>query len=262
MIKLFPELPKIFAQPLAENLRSKSVVQLEAISSIQDERIRFRETGGNRVTERELSTIFEEIAALAVSSGYPNPPGRRNAIRFDALVSRYLHMNVALTPTQGCREDVWSYFGCVLLPSIVRWRWGGETTPAERFVGRDRGLRHTFGRCWWRAELLYDESSPADPYHLLAKLGEDELVGFVERSGAVTSRRTAVALAKAVISCAEEGLPVARYELFRDVMKRFLRLGSIVSYECLSVAELDHCLKSLVFESKIRLASRQVISTP
>jgi len=208
----------------------------------------FRETGGSCVDEQLLQRIAAAIRALAEHHGYPTRSGGR-LVAFDASVATKLHADFRIAPTQACRDEVWSFLGCVLLPDVVRWRWSGDRTPEARFVGQDRGLRHTFGRCWWRAEMLLDESDVEEPYHLLWELGEDEVVGFTERPGAVTSRRVAVAIAKQIITGHLRGKSVARVQLARDVMKRFLRLGGLVSYEGLTDEELRAVAAGIVEDS-------------
>lgn len=254
MIELFPELPRAHAEPIADENSRRTIAALRETSNTTHQRCVFRETGGTRVEDRRLESIATDLRAIATEHGYPNRSGAR-FVAFDAAVGIQLHDRVGLRPTQGCREDVWSFFGCVLLPDVVRWRWGGDETPRDRFVGIDRGLRHTFGRAWWRAEMLKNDDRPEDPFHLLRELGEDEVVGFVERSGAITSRRTAVTMANIIIETYGDDTPVPRLTLARDVMKRFLRSGVVISTESQSDDELRALVRRLVEDSEAALTS-------
>ena len=254
-VRLFPRLPRHIARPLADELSCLGAVVAAERACFEHEAAQFGPTGGHRVLDKELDSLGESVRKVAENYNFPIRPGSANAARFDAHCAILLHDQVAIPPTEAAREDVWSFLGCVLMPDVVRWRWGGKKTPSDRFIGGDRGLRNTFGRLWWRAELLRDDWWPKEnSYELLSVLGEDEIVGFVERPRAIVSRLTAVAVAREVLEAEREGGGITRMELFRDVMKRFLRRGAFITYEALNSEEMRVVAGALVQESLTELA--------
>lgn len=258
-LRLFPRLPRHVARSIADGLSSVGAVEAAELASTAHEAAQFGPTGGHRVLDRELACLGESVREVAEIYSFPARPGSANAARFDAQCAVLLHDDAGIPPTEAAREDVWSFVGCVLMPDVVRWRWGGEKTPPDRFIGGDRGLRNTFGRLWWRAELLRDDWWPEeDSYELLSILGEDEIVGFVERPRAIVSRLTAVAVAREVLEAGRDGAAITRMELFRDVMKRFLRRGAFINYEALNPEEMRAVAGGLVTESLAELARLRV----
>ena len=249
-LRLFPRLPRHVARELAASLSTAPAVAAAELAAPTHESAVYAPTGGHRITEKELGALADEVRALAEKFGFPMKPTQSHASSFDGQCAVHLHKKWQIHPTEAAREEVWSFLGCVLMPDIVRWRWGGKATPADRFLGGDRGLRNTFGRLWWRAHLLKDEWwEEKDPYELVWILGEDEIVGFVERPRAVVSRLTAVAIAREVTAARRAGMRVTRTDLLRDVMKRFLRRGVLITYEGLSPDEMRDAAEVLVSES-------------
>ncbi|MEQ9324893.1 MAG: DUF6339 family protein [Polyangiaceae bacterium] len=258
MIRLYPRLPRQVARELAENLSSAGAVEVADLAATTHEAAIFGATGGNVVSEKDLNQIADDVRSLADTFGFPAKPAQKNVASFEARCAVYLHDEVAICATEAAREDVWSFFGCVLMPDIVRWRWGGKTTATDRFLGGDRGLRNTFGRLWWRAAMLRDDWwAEHEPYELLRILTEDQVVGFVERPRAVVSRLTAVATAREVLAVRRRrGTRMSELDLLRDVMKRFLRRGMMVTYEALAPDEVRAAVRVLVEESLQELSRK------
>jgi|GEM_PF-770801 len=259
MIALFPRLPRATATLLAAQQCRAPVEVLREGASIEHPAVAFATTGGTRVSNDRLRRLCKAVRELASDCGYPGARAAPGSDAFDARLGRLLHETSGLALTEGCRDEVWNFVGCLLLPDIVRWRFPGEKTTEANFLGRDRGITNALGRTWWAAEVLYDEEA-ADPYELLAELGVDETVGFSRRSSSVVSRRVAVAIARSVIWAHRQGVPFARTDLMRDVMKRFLRLTSVVSFEALSSDELTDFMRRLALESASLVAGSRELS--
>jgi hypothetical protein len=97
--------------------------------------------------------------------------------------ARTLHSELPIAPSEAANPEVWHSFSCFYCPHLVSWRWGKyeQTTPHFRWYSAEAANRQTFRRLWWRAELLKDVDS-AEPYALLEKMMEDELVGFTDQA--------------------------------------------------------------------------------
>lgn len=246
---LFPRLPRHVARELAGQLNRAGAVAAGEAAMVSHPAVTFAATGGHRIREKDLARLANDVRRLAETYGFPGKPTQGSAASFDARCAKLLHRDAGMKATEAAREEVWSFFGCVLMPDLVRWRWGGKTTPDDRFLGGDRGLRNTFGRLWWRAHLLRDDWwADQDEYELLHILSEDEITGFVDRARAFVAPLTAVALAREILSARRAG-GLTGTQFHRDVFKRFFRRGVLVTYEALDEAEMREAARVLVAES-------------
>lgn len=252
---LFPRLPRAVATQLAEQRAGLAIAELHELAELSHPSAAYAPTGGARISEDALGELATFVRSLAGECGYPEPRSVAAKDQFDGRVGQLLHARAGLSTSEACRDEVWNFIGCVLMPDVVRWRSPSDITPIKNFLGKDRGIDNTFGRCWWAAELLRDDRSPADPYGLLVELGVDETVGFSRRARAITNRRVAAGLARAVVDLHANGFHGPRLELMRDAMKRFLRLASFVGFEFLTDDELELGMWRLVDASARHLSA-------
>ncbi|HRI72722.1 MAG TPA: DUF6339 family protein [Polyangium sp.] len=246
--RLLPQLPNTTAQALATEYGSAIVEDLRLRATNHHPQQVFSPTGGQQVSRAELDEVAVTIRQICNDS---------TPATVDAKLTRILHPWLRITRFEAALDGVWSFLGCVLLPDIARWRFGGPITPSDRFVGTGRGVRNMFGRAWWRGELFYDVTPPPgrDSYWLVDELGEDELTGIVERQRAVSSQRVAVALARALVETDCKGIP--RTHVARDALKVFLRLGYFVEFDALTNDEIEIACQSLFRRSVKALQARE-----
>lgn len=246
--KLMPQLPRSLAVELASTYASAEVDDLSKRASDRHERQVYSPTGGHQVTPIELHQLALAVRQLRETT---------TPATFDARLVRIVHPWLSITRQEAGLEGVWSFLGCVLLPDVVRWRFSGEATPADRFLGDGRGVRNVFGRAWWRGEMLRDPDPPPgrDAYWLVDELSEDELTGIVERQRAVTSSPVALALGRAL--CRTDCRGFARMDVAREGLKLFLRLGYFVEYDALEDDELRIACESLFRRSVKQLSARE-----
>ena len=238
MSTLYPRLPLATAEAVASSLAGLSVLDLVSMSETSHESIRFAPTGGNRVSTLQLEELQKEVRIQAAQHGYPLTISPPQAEQFDLGCAIYLHHQMNLYPAEAAHIEMWAFLATILLPDIVRWRFPGESTSLDRFIGGDRGLRrNTFGRLWWRAYLLSTDSDGADAYHLLMALHEDELVQITERPSIAANPLLAQAVAVAHITTMYDYPHLHRRTLIRDGIKRVRRRMSVICYDL-----LDHDL--------------------
>ncbi len=240
---LYPHLPPTIARKLAEELSSRSIDSLRALSATSHSAAAFAPTGGNRVSISYLREIDRCIRESADIYGYPSPVDDSRLRRFDASSGRILHEMMNISPSEASNPGVWAFIACVLWPDIVRWRFPGniDGTSRERFIG---GRRNTFGRVWWRAYLLREPTAD-HPYELLDLLGEDELVQITERPSLAGSPSLAKTVCRTFLDVTSGLSDTAQSRaILRDAMKRLRRLLPMVSFDALDV----QTLKSLVDE--------------
>src|SRR5262249_30895389 len=144
----------------------------------------------------------------------------------------------------------------IVLPDIVRWRFPGARgiTTDERFLGGTRGLRNTFGRLWWRAQILY-QPGQIEPYGYLNLLGEDDLVQITERPNLAGNTALARQTCRSFLQTARVSPSVTRSDLLRDGMKRLRRLLPLLSFQSLDSGVLADVVDEVFTQSAISLAA-------
>jgi hypothetical protein len=253
MTLLYPQLPPRRARELVEELAKASCRKLE--DGDIDHRWTIRSaTGGTSASPEHLGMLRKAIRQVGTEHGYiygaeGGPPPLQGARRgsFDAALARCLATHLEVSASEASRPGLWCFLGCVVAPELIRWRfWSEKGTTHERFLGNR--LRNMYGRVWWRARLLRDEQGE-DPWWLLDELGEDEMVQITERPNAAGYRPLTVALGRSLVESWQDGMPINRTNLLRDVMKRILRLLPLTAMEMLDDEQVDAEIASLFRES-------------
>ncbi|MBF0688431.1 MAG: hypothetical protein IR158_11795 [Cellulomonas sp.] len=236
MTRLYPRL-----LPAEAEARFASLAQAAAQSDGVPERVTaartvFAASGGRRTQVDELRGLRARVLALAVEHGFPDRGGTDSRSSFDRALARLLHLEMGIGPGEASQRQVWAYLALVLLPDVCAWRFppGAGGFVADRFKGTDL-TRHVLARLWWRAHLLRDEQPRADPYWMLDVLGEADLDQIMARRRSVAA---SPGLVRAVVrtSAAEDGS--GGREVFRDLLKRLLRLTAFLDVDWMGEAEL------------------------
>jgi len=255
---LYPELPGPVADGLIDRIASLPLDEARQESGIWHPAATYAATGGNRADPKALTRLQKMIRDTAQEYGYPDLPGARQRRDFDVVSSRIIHQEMYITPSEASRAGMWNFISCVLLPDIVRWRFPGEAniTSKERFQGKSRAIRNTFGRVWWRAHTLYQQEME-DPYELLGQLGEDDLVQIMERPGIAASPVLAKQICYSFIACRANSKSSNTSDLLRDAMKRLRRLLPLVSFDALDKAVLSQLIDGIFIESSAALSNEK-----
>lgn len=259
MYLLYPRLPLATAEKLACELASLPIRDLSALSGLTHDSVQYSPTGGNKVQLSQMQKLQHSIRECAQINGYPEFSDEDECRTFDIQCSVTLHQNMFIHPSEASHREVWVFMTCILLPDIVRWRFPGESTSLERFIGSDRGLRrNTFGRLWWRAFLLY-QPQWKDSYALLHELVEDDLVQVTERNSIAASPTLLSTFCISFLHAVNRYDNVPRRMLIREAAKRLRRLLSLVSFDALDatmVSTIINDLFSITAESLIVASNR------
>lgn len=255
--------PRLTLSAAAEISKSKSVLDTLMLRQthdgnkfIVDDSALYAPTGGHRVDSQHLKTLRKLVRECADNLGFPEQPDVQTRQTFDTQCSIILFQNMNLTPSEASSLGVWSHMTCILLPDIVRWRFGGDATSEDRFIGSARGLRrNTFGRLWWRAYLLHEPAWTDDQFYLLSQFGEDDLVQITERPSLAGSPLLAKQVLLSFLEISQ-GLKQSTADtqirdraLLRDVVKRIRRLLPIVVFEALDPQTLKGLIDDLFVKS-------------
>ena len=248
---LYPQLHNIDAQSIAQERAGFDIVSLRNLSDTQYPKAVYTTSGGNRADKHHLGDIQTKLRGCAENWNYPANAVSMSSLKgFDQDSSKILLENLKMQPFEASQGDTWAFFGCVLLPDIVRWRFFQKDNPTtlERFTGSKWGLRNTFGRLWWRAYILAD-SKKTDPFFLLNSLGEDELVQITERPLIAGNIILARSFCNCFLQVHSEHRNFDRSLIFRDSIKRLRRYIPIMAFESMSEKELETFMENLFTES-------------
>lgn len=228
MTILLPRLPTIAAeQILGEFFRCSPPEWSGFVPNRLPDSVRFAAVGGSMVSPSSLGAIRNGILLLAHNCGFGGDSKSDHA-RFDAEAAAWLADCPFLSPGEALRDDVWSFFGVVMFPDIVYWRFGNAK---ERYLG---GVRNTFQRLWLRARATDRGPAVDDRWALLRDLTEDAFVQIIERPSLGGNRILALAIAEAWVRAATK--------FGRGQMESIMRLAVLrirILNEVRSLSSLD-----------------------
>ncbi len=243
-MKNYPMIALSDANRIAEVASTAKVTEVRDryLSEWNTETSIFYRPVGTRATTLEMFMLRDKIVAEASSRGFPvGFTSEAAPEEFDEAVALILRSDLKISLSHASEERFWAYMTCLLLPDVVRWRWGkGGQANADRFLTSRRNQRNAFGRLWWRAEFF---PTQANNFHRV-RLLEDEMVAILERPSLTTSRRVCVAIASALLDAVTDGSNETRRSIVRSGMRRIRRLSSFVVFEALSDHELGCTFKA------------------
>ena len=256
MSTLYPRLLPDAASQIWQSLQQNGPVTPSTNLAPSLSKAVFAATGGRRTTAGELSLIRADLVQIAGQAGMPEVANASMRASFDVAVARYLHERLDLSPGEASQRPVWSYFALVLAPDVCAWRFppnGERGYFDERFRCVDVS-RHALSRLWLRAYLLHDAEA-VDPYELIGVLGEADMDQIISRRRDVASSRGLVqAIVRAYRDRLDETGALGAREVFRDSLKRLLRLAAFLDFDAMDSAELLRLVRTQREESRRVLA--------
>lgn len=186
---------------------------------------------GTKVEDEEIERLYEGMLSVADRHGYPASCFKKpKARQVDLEWGLVLHSKMQISRNEASKAGIWNALACHYMPNLIAWRWEDpgkpSEKPSERWVTQDRQERHAFGRLWWRYEILKDPENPDDPYWIIGKLQEDELVQIMERSALASIPKVPLTLAKEHLANNTKD-PSERMDRFRRAIK-LLRLRATI----------------------------------
>jgi len=244
---------------LAARLGSLSVEDCAKERRLSHPRAQPSPTGGVKATDAKLQSIVENLTAIAKKHGYPKEQHRNTSA--DAEWSEWLHRNLDVSPHEAAGDAMWHFLTLVLVPDLVRWRWSAtkEDSASDRWVTVKHRGRNTFGRLWWRSEILRMPAADK-PYQLVHELREDEVVQILERPSIAGHLKLTRTSGRKLIAM-EPQKNVSRGNIMRQYQIRILRLGAFVDFQSLDEESLerlaDEMLPKAIEGAKIEIAKKK-----
>jgi hypothetical protein len=232
----YPRLPIEAARELLEVVRDAAQLGIYGVSklvSTSHPKAAHVVTGGRKATADDLlevrTTVLEAVGEWVASGQVP----RNQQPLFDAKLGRALHESLRIIPADAAHGSTWSFLTLVLLPDVAVTRFSDLAD--ERALGTKRE-RNVLSRAWIRWETLGEVLFDGTPV-----LGEDELVGLLERTAVARNRALVHELAKVVLGYAGN---TARSEYARELYKLVRRRTGPLMLDLLSSDKLAHLVQA------------------
>nr|WP_300048472.1 hypothetical protein [uncultured Nocardioides sp.] len=144
---------------------------------------------GRIATPDEVARVREAVVADVAAWLEMERHTDTQKAEFDAALGRSLHTTLDIVAADAAHEGTWSFLTLVVFPDVAAVRFPGFHL--DRLIGTPR---NALRRTWQRHETLGDLTAQG------RSLGEDELVGLLERTALVRNRPLARALATRVLA--------------------------------------------------------------
>ena len=140
---------------------------------------------------------------------------------------------------ESSRDEVWNYITLYVAPDVANWRYPntGNNPRYDRHLG---GYRNVFRQPWARGYFCnWDDG-------LISELTEDIAVAIFERVNVASNPRVAIACLKATYKIR---LKDKNNKIYRDALKRVVRIMSVRSLDQLSESSLQDLIDGLFDQS-------------
>lgn len=208
----YPRLPVEAARELLAAVRDASemgILSVSKLASASHPKAAHVATGGRKATAAELLEVRRRVLEVVGEWVERGEVPRNQQPYFDAHLGRVLHESLCITPADAAHGSTWSFLTLVLLPDVAVTRFSDLAD--ERGLGIKRE-RNVLSRAWMRWDALGAVLLEGNPI-----LGEDELVGLLERTAVARNRALVHELARSVLGYAGE-MPRSVYA--REIYKR------------------------------------------
>ncbi|MFB7341519.1 DUF6339 family protein [Streptomyces hydrogenans] len=244
MSLLYPRLLPQQARQLYDEYRDLSISELSERVSYTHSSAVYVATGGDRVSTAQLKELRRAVVELAERSGFPHSSDRARNADFDLGLAALLHSEMGMVPAEAAARDIWAFLAIAVLPDVAYWRY--PRPPQDRVLGTDL-TRHVFGRLWWRGQLVRspDTSEPYDALKILGEAAFDQI--YARRAALGGSPHMVRSILRVWNDLDRRGLN--ERELFRDFLKRLLRLAPFVMFDGIEGHALDDELRAVAQES-------------
>lgn len=247
---VYPLLPRAVANRRYAELNNHATNEWEANglgSGNSHELQRWSKFGGRRASElqiHEMRMAVLESLRMTDQIGRPLSLSERN--KLDSQLGLALYAELRLNTALAGVVDLWSFLSLIVFPDLI-WTRFPNPSP-ERAIGTPRNvLRRVWNRERVFGSLLRSGTKP---------LGEDELVGLLERSRLSRNTELMRVLAIAILDVNDIG---DRSYFVRTLMKQIAMQTGPRVIEALSREELETLVERSVLAAR-RIHERSKVS--
>ena len=234
---VYPRLPLPFAKAriseITEVMSGDGASGVQALARTEHAHAAPVATGGSVANSDQIANVRAAVLKTIEPWLRLGTVARPQAAAFDVALGRTLHEHLRIIPADAAHDETWSFLTLVVFPDVAVLRF--PDMHVDRLIGTPRNVLR---RTWFRQEVLGDLLHSTD-----RPLGEDELVGPLERSALARNHALIRRLAVAVL--AYDG-PTARSEWARDLYKRVTFSTGPRLLDALSDAELDEIIHMVI----------------
>lgn len=188
--------------------------------------------GGAVAGDATLDGLVADLTSLAASCGFPSRRDQQSA--FDAEAAIHLVDRSPMRASDALRDDVWAFITTVLVPDIVRWRYGEQE---ERYQG---GVRNVLQRLWLRARAVDRGPLAGETRWAVARaLTEDAAVQIIERPGLAGAPRVSRALGERWLLDLQASGAAGLEGRMRQVARDMLVTNQVIRLELMPTDALD-----------------------
>lgn len=248
---VYPLLPRAVASRRYAEINNHEISDWEASGlgpSVSHELQRWSKFGGMRASELQIQGLrmaVLESLQLTDRIGKPLSLSERNS--FDSQLGLALFTELKLNTALAGVVDLWSFLSLIVFPDLIWTRFPNPSS--ERALGTPRNvLRRVWNRERVFGSLLRSGTKP---------LGEDELVGLLERSRLSRNNELMRTLAVAILDINDIG---DRSYFVRTLMKQIAMQTGPRVIEALSKEELETLVGRSVLSAR-RIHERSKVST-
>lgn len=226
--RVYPRLPNEVARQLLLDVRGHSEDGIQAVTRLasgQHPKASPVPTGGRPATDVEILEVRRRVLEATGQWVQAGTVSRSQQPEFDALLGQALHDSLDIVTADAASSGTWNFLTLVVMPDVAVTRFNDLAD--ERGLGSQRNVLR---RAWYRWDVLGVKLLEGGPM-----LGEDELVGLLERTAVARNRPLVEELANAVLAYRGES---ARSDWARELYKLVRRRTGPLMLDLCSRAEL------------------------
>lgn len=105
---------------------------------------------GDTVSRGELKELREGIIQICKHYGFTDQTMNQSSLytQMDKEIGKYIFEKMNITPSFAATLSIWHFLNLVLIPDIIKWRWGDSK---DHFISPRRNY---LGTQWWRYYLF------------------------------------------------------------------------------------------------------------
>lgn len=199
---------------------------------------------GNRVDLSDIGKLRDAIMSFKSSEGLKPDSSAQKRTEFDRKLGLKLLDWMDITPSIAADNGMWAYLNIMVIPDLIRLRWGYTEKGEEQKINHERYYdtnRSYLKKLWFTAYMIHD----ADLY---TKMLQDEIDTWYDRA----FTRGMDAYVNSIYDSFHKNVKLYKLDslgdLYREFFKAINRKLAFINYYALGKKDLE-CLHDECFRS-------------